>query len=716
SIRSGSLKASVPYVSQINNAKNEIELFNLWNTDETIKANQGRYVTLLPDVAKNNKLAELDTDDVKKEFSAIYKAKTGIDNAFTDGNYINWMTNFEQIRFSNNLRTRITPLGSITSSDIKIVNKDILNINIEPKRMSKILSKEMTNFLLFKAKYQPTNLLIVEDNDGFISFINAQRGITDNHKAGERNTTYFPRMLIPRIDEIAKTDSQPTLIMDGKTNVVDAKVYQKDVGDIYATIGLTTLGGGGKGLVGYRIYAASKQNVDDWSNHKIVPPQPTHSNTIDKVMPLFEISNEGPDSYKTKGFENLGYTYSGIQFFNRTNANDEGQAVAVFGNGFGVDKSTLYFIDAYTGEKLSEIILNPNGGGASTPSMIVSNDSNGQKIDRIYVGDYSGALYRITFNSKDIQDMRNIEVTMLFKAPNNIGHYGQSAISVKPLVIQQKNSNQYKIFLGTGLLASAELDVGDNSLVTHNIYGISDLNRTANHSSATAYDMNILGSTLSPLLSISDLGQGSVYYQNETNVDYGAEKQYLMGIKTPSQNINGWYIPLTADSASHKGERLTLNPKYDEINDAIIFSTFGLIEDSANYSNNGLYDPCLRDTPFGKVLSLDSKTGSGTNNGKLTNIGITDNVIGGIIGTGIQDAPEGNETTDISELDDAIIQELILSTGKANSSISSEDDSKNIIGSICGTMMMGDKGICDDVILSPKEPLSPRRISLWTIF
>lgn len=152
---------------------------------------------------------------------------------------------------------------------------------------------------------------------------------------------------------------------------------------------------------------------------------------------------------------------------------DRGRAIAVFGNGFGTEKSMLYFIDAYTGEKLYEIVLDPHGKGAATPSIIVSADhtNGGQKLDRLYVGDYSGALYKVEFLGNDFSS-GNAKVTKLFKAPET--NFGQSAISVKPLVVKNKKSNIYQIFFGTGLSASLDLDRYENSLVTHALYAVTD--------------------------------------------------------------------------------------------------------------------------------------------------------------------------------------------------------------------------------------------------
>ena len=721
--RIGNVRAVVPYISEYKeiagSKKKEavVSTLELWNTNTTIKSNQGRYLTFI-DAGKGNngtKFTYLTDANVNKQFSSIFDA-TNYGVKF-DKSYIDWLVDFEKTTHPNQLRGRLQPMGSITNSDLALVNKDALNINVVKEKMSRNLSKELVGYLKYKAKYQPTNLLIVTDNDGFINFINAQRGLTGNEKAGARNTAYFPQLLAHRLDEIAKDNREATLVMEGKTNLTDAKVYQQTVGDIYATIGLTAMGSGGKGLVGYRVYAASQDSVD-----RSVAPSNNVADTIDKVLPLFEITNQGPEQYRTKGFENLGYTYSGFEFFNRLvdqGSNKRGQSVAIFGNGFGVDQSVLYFIDAYTGEKLQEIILSKNGGGASTPSIIVRNDpaNNGQVLDRIYVGDYSGTLYKIDFNGQDFTDQNAVKVTALFKASTSPNNLGQSAISVKPLVIKNKSSGLYNISFGTGIAASKELDRGKNSLVEHSIYNIIDHNRTSIDSTATVAELAKNGVALKPLLSQNQLKVGKVSYQDGANIDYLSQNKYQLDIETPKasgseSNVNqyGWSMKLLADGST-SGERVIQNPKYDARTDAVVFATWGIHERDLSYSVGNVYDPCLADAAFGKLLSFNVKTGGSSGKKGIMNQGLTNTAPGGITGDDIVSDPEGNSTTDLSQLENDLQDEIIEIVGKDDSAYTTDPDN---LGYECSGDILGQLD-CDGKERDKVE-LHKGRISIQKIF
>lgn len=698
--RFGSVRAMVPYisgydVSQKNPAnKNDkgkaiIKGYELWNTDTSITPAQGRYVTYLKIKDRDSGLYvdELKNPLVLSEFKKIKPEFVA--------NYIEWLTNFKKTDNLGDLRGRLNPLGSITNSTITTVNKDVLNINLASEKMAPALKKDLSNWLLFKAKHQPNNLLVIADNDGFISFIKAQRGLAKGHRGGERDTAYFPQLLVHRFDEIAKSTRNATLVLEGKTDLVDAKVYQP-IGTsgehVYATIGLTSMGGGGKGLVGYRIYADKVATIDSWAANKTTTIPAQSNNIYNKVTPLFEISNEGPASIKSKGFEDLGYTYSGFEFFNRIH-DGHGQAVAVFGNGFGTEKSVVYFIDAYTGEKLHEIVLDPKGKGAATPSIVVSNDGEGgQKINRLYIGDYSGTLYKVEFAGSDFT-ASTTKITALFKTPET--NFGQSAISVKPLVVKKKNSDSYRIFFGTGLAASLELDRYDPSLVTHAFYSITDAsNKRAEGSQTTAGD---LPATLTPMLSIDNLKMGRVKYREGEVPNYEKVDRYNLTTHTPvanpnegivNGNDNGWYIVLSADNNNDfslpgekgSGERVIHNPQYDSLNDAVVFSTWGIKERGSQPDIKGQEDPCVSDLAFGKVLSFYAKTGGGSFDIGIANKGTTGKAEGGLTGDGIKTSPEGNEATDLSELD-LEVKNFLLQTVDTENSAYEVDTNK--LGAYC---------------------------------
>lgn len=697
----GNIRAMAPYISGYVNVEGEekpvIDVVELWNTDNTIKSGHGNYITFL-DSNDGLKLAHLGDSEVKKQFEAIHR-ENRYGEKFNE-QYIAWLLSGGTYNGGNDLRARLRPMGSVTNSDLVLANKDILNINISKDKMNQSLAQDLVGYLKYKVKNQPVNYLIVSDNDGFVNFVNAQRGLTGYETAGARNTAYFPQLLAHRLAEISGENRPATLVLEGKTKLSDVKVYQQSQGNIYATIGLTSMGSGGKGIVGYRIYGAPEDLK-----------QSSSTEYLDQVTPLFEITNEGPEKYRTSGFKDLGYTYSGFEVFNQI-YNGKGRAVATFGNGFGVDKSVLYFIDAYTGEKLHEIILNHDGGGAATPSIVVKASNDGQALDRIYVGDYSGTLYKINFNGKDLDD-DSVTVTALFNASTTPNNEGQSAISVKPLVT--KSSGLYRVAFGTGNASSYELDRGKNSLVEHNVYNVIDHNNILGSSSATVGLLTKPSTVLSPLLTINDLKVGDVNYAAGSSIDYYSEAKHDLEITMPESNDqdanrNGWAMRLVADG--HKsGERTIQNAKYDTAGNNIVFVTWGINERGTGYIAGDLYDPCLSDAAFGKVLSFDAKTGKSSGKKGIYNQGTTGTAEGGLTGEWIEESPEGNDVADLDDFQEGLKDEIIEMIGEEDSSHASNEEADRLdcIGGIFGEVT------CEESIPDTAEPLTPGRVNFKKI-
>lgn len=699
----GNIRAMAPYISghieEDGEEKPIIDVVELWNTDDTIKSEQGNYVTFLAD--HQGELTHLSDPNVKKRFEEIHK-ENHYGESFNP-HYIEWLTSGGNSAGGDGLRARLRPMGSITNSNLILANKDILNINIAKDKMAQPLAKELVEYVKYKAKYQPANYLIVSDNDGFINFVNAQRGLSNYEKAGARNTAYFPQLLAHRLGEIAGDNRPATLVLEGKSKLADVKVYDRTYGDVYATLGISSMGSGGKGVVGYRIYGATADLK-----------QPSKDSILEKVTPLFEITNEGPKAYRTKGFEDLGYTYSNFEIFNQKNGK-KGQAVAAFGNGFGVDKSVLYFIDAYTGEKLHEIILNQHGGGAATPSIVVSASEDGQKLERIYVGDYSGQLYRINFQGKKLTD-DSVTVTALFKAASLPDNEGQSAISVKPLVTKNKSTGLYSIAFGTGNAASHQLDRGQNSLVEHSVYNVVDQNHASESATATVKTLMKPNAKLSTLLTVANLKVGDVKYASGANIDYYSEEKHDLEItapdsSNPAASQNGWAIRLVADGNA-SGERTIQNAKYDSEDNNIVFVTWGIHERDNGYVVGDLYDPCLSDTAFGKVLSFDAKTGKSSGKHGIYNKGSTGTAEGGLTGNGITDSPEGNDIADLEDFQKGLEDEISSITGDEDTSYPSTEDNTKLdcIGDIFGQLE------CKETIVEDHhEPLPQGRVNFKKI-
>lgn len=216
--RYGVLSAVIPYIDSYETLpdgkrKPNIKTYELWNTSSRITYGQSRFVTYLK---KDQQMGySKDAPGIwiyrihnlyaRTNFKNLYKELFGKTD-YVWHERIHWMYKFTNKKFDYNLRPRMTPMGSITSQDIRLANKDVLNINVADRKASPKLRKDLINWLRFKANFQQQNFVIVADNDGFINFINAQRGLDDRNKynGGHRDTAYFPQILYHRFDEIAK--------------------------------------------------------------------------------------------------------------------------------------------------------------------------------------------------------------------------------------------------------------------------------------------------------------------------------------------------------------------------------------------------------------------------------------------------------------------------------------------------------------------------------
>lgn len=630
-------------------SKDRINNVTLWETGSTILPNQGRYITFNP---TSKKEMDLTTANIKKLYP-----QTPFRQAHED--WLRFNKSSKDAYFIQ-LNGRITPIGSSPNADLFLANHDNLYLNLE---LMQAYKQGFIQYLKNKASHF-SSVIVLGDDTGTLRFINATRGLKSGRRAGEQNTAYFPSFLHERIDEIAHSHTHQ-LVIDGKTNISDGLVM-KEGSDYYATVGLSSLGAGGKAVIGYQLYGKKAADLD---NLKITGD--TH------ITPLFEIVNEGKK--RTPGFQNLGYSYSGFQFFNHMSpksARTSPQLVALFGNGFGSasNVSSLYLIDAYTGDLIKEVILNKQGGGAATPTIIVKDAGlNMQQLDKVYVGDYEGHLYKVTFDA----ELNTESIQTLFKAPKTAK--GQSAISVQPLVIRDPNKNDiHWVYFGTGLNASMELDRGKNSLVTHNLIAIKDI-----------------PAAMSSPLQLKDLNRGDLKYIGKKPYldDYLTYKTYPVEADLQeSHSQRGWYLPLTADG-NNMGERLVYSPQYDNERKTIHFNTWGVYEFSIHqheiYGKYRSDDPCLPSAiPFGKRLALDPFTGKTKHFSRESNLGYTNaaggNFSGNYLSTGTEKA-YGNQTTILSL---GIQAELIEITGSADSYYSYDKASED--AGRCQTMVNGE--------------------------
>lgn len=514
-----------------------------WTSQERLHPFDGKFVTMAYTSAKDLKDGPLTRNNIDRVFKL---ANTKRDFTLDHLNWLYGLTNLNT-DIGLTLRARHSPLGPIVNGKPVFFAKDreYINLNL----MSKDQKALFEEYIDKKSQLLNKELLITGANDGLIHFITTERkDELSNDNAGMRKAAYFPGFLATRLFDITENAYPFSFTMDGSTDIFEFKNKQGD----FQTIGLTGMGAGGKGLVGYQIFKLSK-----------------NGNIVDQnITPLFEINNIDNFEFKTPNFQNLGYTYSGFEFFNQGLAADgsTGQGVAVFGNGYGPNKSSLYLIDVENGSLIREIELHPLGGGAATPALVLQEGATGlHQLRYIVVGDQSGRLYLIYINGSDpatapINTRVIYEPTKLFDHP----------ISTKPLLYSPSNTTATWVYFGTGRKADPNLDRGDKS----------------------KKQQYFIAAPIGDSIDLAKL----------TEVQYDIGRNDIVKLDSNNEEgTNGWYLQLSYNSSRPSGNRIAYEPSVTKFDD-IVFSTWSLEEGSD-------FDLCADDIGSGQQFALDAKTG-----------------------------------------------------------------------------------------------------------
>ncbi len=507
----------------------------LWSTKDTIVPNQGKFYTT------NNAYTSTSKTPSDKKV-VLDSSGSGIDSK-----YSNWLKGND----SKELRDRQDNLlGAIINSDITYFATDVPRINLDT--LSSTMRTEFINFIKFRRDNMRYNLLIGGSNDGLLNFIYADKnGSGQNKAAGERFVSYFPSFFKKDLPQITDLYYKHQYKIDGKNHLFDALD-----GETFRTIGISSMAAGRKGLVGYQLFEATRDLTNPSTDFKV----------------NFEITNETP------GFSDLGYTYSEVDFVNQFDGEkQENRVFAVFGNGFGAKsgKSIIYIIDAITGEKINSINLSDDGLGAASPSLVVQSSKGGlQNLSKLYVGDYSGKLYKVVFEPFN----ESFEVQKIVKLYDTRG--GDAEIAPRPITtrptLNQDRDGMMWIYFGTGSAATLEDISEDAQKVTHYLYGLRDLDHTLHRN-------DLVGQSIKKVE--ENEGEKGVYTtQNATS---------------PAQN--GWFISLAYNNEP-RGNRVIFSPVV--IGDSYLnFSTWSIV-----LGEEG--DPCLGDVSSGSQISLDLLTGN----------------------------------------------------------------------------------------------------------
>ncbi|GAA5100766.1 PilC/PilY family type IV pilus protein [Wohlfahrtiimonas larvae] len=530
----------------------------VWNMNQRSYPLNGRFLTMSYKSPLNPVSEQLSVESLNKIYKERYQ--TDLSDA-----YLLWLEGISVFaNTGSTTQTQFKPrhsiIGPIVNSEPAFLAKDREYINLN--FFSEALKREFTQYVMAKANQMDNELLVVNANDGMVHFIKTDRKHNLSlENGGVRSAAYFPGFLAARLQEIVNLDQPFTFTMDGAANIFEFKGKN---GNIKA-VGLSGMGGGGKALVGYQLLHLKGNKLDT------------------TIQPLFEIVNEDNFKYQTQGFQNLGYTYSGFAFFNRSlnGSKNAGQGVAVFGNGIGAQKSILYFIDVETGELLKQVTLSDNGGGASTPALsLMKDESTGfQQLKYVVVGDQSGRLYRVDFSQNGA--LGSASTPVVIYDPNAQGHrFFDHPITTKPFLYMNQELEQEWVYFGTGRKVSKDLDRGTLS----------------------KRQQYFIAAPVHNPISLSSIKE--IKFRISSNI---------VSLNSNSQKPNqGWFLKLSTGNKD-LGNRLVYQPGMTKNGD-IVFSTWGITEGDD-------LDSCSADTGSGLQIALNAETGEiGSFNHRGTNV------------------------------------------------------------------------------------------------
>lgn len=294
------------------------------------------------------------------------------------------------------------------------------------------------------------------------------------------------------------------------------------------------------------------------------------------------------------GFERMGQSWSTPVI--REVANGSGKkVVAFFGGGYdpcndpngscGSSEqkgNAIYAIDVENGSLLWSFSKNENAAMTySIPSDIAAIDANGDsKIDRLYVGDLGGQLWR--FDIGNLNNTAGWTGKVIFKS--NLSSSEKRKIFYPPDVSPE--STYEWVYFGSGDRENPKQETGTVGFPTQNrLYAIKDTNPSTPFAESDLVDVT------------SDILQKP----NPTSEDIIDQNQILNDLK----NKNGWFITL-----ENKGEKCLASPVI--YSGTVYYTTF-----TPSYPDDG--DICSLKGGTGRVYALQYKNGMAMFNLDLTN-------------------------------------------------------------------------------------------------
>jgi type IV pilus assembly protein PilY1 len=392
------------------------------------------------------------------------------------------------------------------------------------------------------------DMVYVGANDGMLHAFDAE--------TGTERWAFIPSVLVPNLYKLADAGyaSKHRFFVDGTITVGDA--YDAN-SDSWRTVLVGGLGGGG------RAYFAI--DVTDPDNPRA----------------LWE--------FDTDDDVNLGYTY-GNPLITKT---VDGRWVVVFASGYdnlapGDEQGRLYVVDAFTGEKLDEIVADANSfdaneTGIAKVSNFVANTLVDNVTQYVYGGDLAGNLWRFDLAAGVAQ-----------RLGRTAANAGDQPITVRPELGRVKDSlgvYQRVVYFGTGrYLGESDLDEdAPSNTVAQAIYAVKD----------TGQDLGVLtGQDANLVRQVLDVADAPRRIPNPVPVDWS--------------DGNGWYVETPV------GERITVDPRL-QLGSLVVLSNSPEDDECTIGGSSWLY-------------TLDFRTGGAIVTQRDMAVGQR---VGGAIGTGL---------------------------------------------------------------------------------
>ncbi len=409
------------------------------------------------------------------------------------------------------LRDRSTALGDIVNSSPRYVGTENYAYDRLPATAAGRDSYQAFRF----GKSARTPMVYVGANDGMLHAFNAATGI--------EQWAFIPSEFLraatgqaPALAQLPRSDYAHRYYVDGKPVAGDAYF-----GGAWHTVLVTAMGAGGKSVIAI--------DVTD----------PVAS-TAPKV--LWEFTD--PDLGVVTGLPSI-----------QRMAN--GKFAAIFGSGYGLDKSAkLFVVDIETGVLLAKIDTDPSfvagsntANGLSAPYPV---DTNGDTIiDMIYAGDLWGNLWRFDVDNSApgawaVHHRQGNAPRPLITAcaggdaASIYGCANRQPITARPVVGRGPAGAGQMVYFGTGKFFEDGDNTASGTGPVQSFYGVLDDNNASN----------------TPLAGRSALLAQSVLLEttlpNATKVRVTSNRSLT--------NEKGWYLDLVYAANGFKGERAVADP------------------------------------------------------------------------------------------------------------------------------------------------------------